>query len=51
VEVGKKVKNKKIKFYFYSKTPLLDVGGFAKQGIKKYSPKPANSGLQREGPV
>jgi hypothetical protein len=34
---GKKVK--KIKFYFYSKSPLLDVGGFAKQGIKKYSPK------------
>jgi hypothetical protein len=27
-EVGKKVK----------KAPLLDVGGFAKQGIKKYSP-------------
>jgi hypothetical protein len=25
-------------FYFYSKSPLLDVGGFAKQGIKKYSP-------------
>jgi hypothetical protein len=25
-------------FCFYSKSPLLDVGGFAKQGIKKYSP-------------
>jgi hypothetical protein len=24
---------------FYSKSPLLDVGGFAKQGIEKYSPK------------
>jgi hypothetical protein len=35
-EVGIKVKNK---FYFYSKSPLLDVGGFANQGIKKYSPK------------
>jgi hypothetical protein len=33
----KKVKKKKI-IYFYSKSPLLDVGGFAKQGIKKYSP-------------
>jgi hypothetical protein len=33
-EVGKKSKNK-----FYSKSPLLDVGGFAiKQGIKKYLP-------------
>jgi hypothetical protein len=30
-------KNEKI--YFYSKSPLLDVGGFTKQGIKKYSPK------------
>jgi hypothetical protein len=30
-EVVKKVKN--------TKSPLLDVGGFAKQGIKKYSPK------------
>jgi hypothetical protein len=39
VEVGKKVENKKIKLYFYSKSPLLDVGGFAKQGIKKYSPE------------
>jgi hypothetical protein len=29
-EQNKKVKNK---FYFYSKSPLLDVGGFAKQGI------------------
>jgi hypothetical protein len=36
-EVGKKVK---LQFYFYSKSPLLDVGGFAiKQGIKKYLPK------------
>jgi hypothetical protein len=34
----KKVKIKKINF-FYSKSPLLDVGGFAKQVIKKYSPK------------
>jgi hypothetical protein len=25
-------------FNFYSKSPLLDVGGFAKQDIKKYSP-------------
>jgi hypothetical protein len=25
-------------FYFYSKSPLLDVGGFAKQVINKYSP-------------
>jgi hypothetical protein len=32
---GKKVKKK---LYFYSKSPLLDVGGFAKQGIKKYLP-------------
>jgi hypothetical protein len=33
----KKVKNKNKIFYFYSKSPLLDVGGFAiKQGIKKY---------------
>jgi hypothetical protein len=30
-------KRQKIKFYFYSKSPHLDVGGFAK-GIKKYSP-------------
>jgi hypothetical protein len=37
-EVGIKVKNKKIKFYFYSKSPLLDVRGFANQGIKKYLP-------------
>jgi hypothetical protein len=37
-EVGKKVKNKML-VYFYSKSPLLDVGGFAKQGINKYSPK------------
>jgi hypothetical protein len=33
----KRWKIKKIKFYFYSKSPLLDIGGFAKQGIKKYS--------------
>jgi hypothetical protein len=37
-EVGKKVKNKKIKSDFYSKSSLLDVRGFVKQGIKKYSP-------------
>jgi hypothetical protein len=35
----KKGKNlKKIKNFFYSKSQILDVGGFAKQGIKKYSP-------------
>jgi hypothetical protein len=28
-------------FYFYSKSQLLDVGGFAKQGIKKYLPRQA----------
>jgi hypothetical protein len=39
-DVGKKVK---IKFYIYSKSPHLDVGGFAKQGIKKYSPNHKNS--------
>jgi hypothetical protein len=33
-EVEKIVKNKN----YYSKSPLLDVEGFAKQGIKKYSP-------------
>jgi hypothetical protein len=35
-------KRKKLKInktYFYSKSPLLDVGGFTKQGTKKYSPK------------
>jgi hypothetical protein len=32
---GKKGK----KFYFDSKSPLLDVGGFAKQALKKNSPK------------
>jgi hypothetical protein len=37
-EVGKKVKTKKRRFYLYSKSPVLDVGGFAKQGINKYSP-------------
>jgi hypothetical protein len=28
---------------FYSKSPLLDVGEFAKQGIIKYSPKVHNT--------
>jgi hypothetical protein len=32
-------KGKKLKKYnFDSKSPLLDVGGFAKQDINKYSP-------------
>jgi hypothetical protein len=31
-------RSEKIKLYFYFKSPLLDVGGFAKQGIKKYLP-------------
>jgi hypothetical protein len=37
-EVRKNVKNVKKCFYFYSKSPILDVRGFAKQDIKKYSP-------------
>jgi hypothetical protein len=32
-EVGKKVKKNN------SKSPLLNIGGVAKQGIKKYSPE------------
>jgi hypothetical protein len=36
-EVGEK-RNVKFFYNFYSKSPLLDVGGFAKQCIKKYSP-------------
>jgi hypothetical protein len=38
--IGRRLeKRSKIKFYFYSKSPILDVGGFAKQRIKKYLPK------------
>jgi hypothetical protein len=34
-----------MKMYFYSKSPLLDDGGFAK-GIKKYSPNTHNRNTQ-----
>jgi hypothetical protein len=43
VEVGKKENNlKKLNFIFIPnhQSPLLDDGGFAKQGITKYSPNP-----------
>jgi hypothetical protein len=38
--LGWRSEKKPLTFYFYSKSPLLDVGGFAKQGtcIQKYSP-------------
>jgi hypothetical protein len=37
-EKGRSRKKGKKKNYFNSKSPLLDVGGVAKQGINKYSP-------------
>jgi hypothetical protein len=43
VEVGKKVKNKQ-KNYFYSKSPLFDVGGFATRYKKIFALCTKNKG-------